>query len=111
MSREAARIGTAASITLRTVITTSETPKWLPVIRVLGGGWWDRRLRNNQFRRLRGAMIDGQGGGKRLAGTLFGCLFMSLLHQVHKRGKVIILVKDVAVAIAPIQDMVNKPTL
>ena len=38
-------------------------------------------------------------------------LFMSLLHQVHKRGKVIILVKDVAVAIAPIQDMVNKPTL
>ena len=36
---------------------------------------------------------------------------MSLLHQVHKRGKVIILVKDVAVAIAPIQDMVNKPTL
>ena len=56
-------------------------------------------------------MIDGQGGGKRLAGTLFGCLFMSLLHQVHKRGKVIILVKDVAVAIAPIQDMVNKPTL
>jgi hypothetical protein len=36
---------------------------------------------------------------------------MSLPHQLHKRGKVIILVKDVAAAIAPIQDMVNKPAL
>jgi len=35
-------------------------------------------------------------------------LFVSLPHQVHKRGEVIILMKDVA--IAPVQDMVNKPT-
>jgi hypothetical protein len=37
-------------------------------------------------------------------------LFVSLPHQVHKRGEVIILMKDIAAAIAPIQDMVNKPT-
>jgi hypothetical protein len=37
-------------------------------------------------------------------------LFVSLPHQVYKRGKVINLVGDVTAAIAPIQDMVNKPT-
>ncbi|HMP71453.1 MAG TPA: hypothetical protein PKA76_19045, partial [Pirellulaceae bacterium] len=37
-------------------------------------------------------------------------LFVSLPHQVHKRGEVIILMKDIVAAIAPVQDMVNKPT-
>ncbi len=37
-------------------------------------------------------------------------LFVSLPHQTHKRSEVIILVKDVTATIAPIQDMVNKPT-
>jgi len=36
--------------------------------------------------------------------------FVSLPHQIHKRREVILLVKDVAAAIAPIQDMINKPT-
>jgi len=34
--------------------------------------------------------------------------FVSLPHQVHKRGEVIILMKDIAAAIAPVQDLVNK---
>ncbi len=37
-------------------------------------------------------------------------LFVSVPHQVHKRGEVIILMKDIAAAIAPVQDVVNKPT-
>ena len=36
--------------------------------------------------------------------------FVSLPHQVHKRGEVVIFMKDVAAAIAPVQDMVNKST-
>jgi hypothetical protein len=36
--------------------------------------------------------------------------FVSLPHQVHKRSEVVIFMKDVTAAIAPIQDMVNKPT-
>ena len=35
-------------------------------------------------------------------------LLVSLQHQVDKRGEVVILVKDVTLAIAPVQDMVNK---
>jgi len=35
---------------------------------------------------------------------------VGLPHQVHKRGEVVILVKDVTAAIAPVQDMVNKTT-
>ena len=35
---------------------------------------------------------------------------VNFLHQVHKCGEVVILVKDVTAAIAPVQDMVNKPT-
>jgi hypothetical protein len=34
-------------------------------------------------------------------------LFMSLSHEVHECRKVIVLVKDVAATIAPIQDMVD----
>lgn len=34
--------------------------------------------------------------------------FIHLPHQLHKRGKLIILVKGVGGAIAPIQDMVKK---
>lgn len=34
----------------------------------------------------------------------------SLPYQVYKRGEVVIFMKDVTAAIAPIQDMVNKPT-
>ena len=37
-------------------------------------------------------------------------LFVSFLHQIHKRGEVVIFVKDVAAAIASIRDVVNKPT-
>ncbi len=37
-------------------------------------------------------------------------LFMSLPHQVHKRGEVIILMKDIIAAIAQVQDVVNKLT-
>ena len=33
---------------------------------------------------------------------------MSLPHQVHKRGEVVILMKDIAAAITPVQDMVKK---
>jgi hypothetical protein len=35
---------------------------------------------------------------------------MSLPHQIHKRGEVIILLENVIAAIAPVQDMVSKPT-
>jgi hypothetical protein len=37
-------------------------------------------------------------------------LFVRLPHQVHKRREVVILMKNIAATIAPIQDMVNKPT-
>lgn len=37
-------------------------------------------------------------------------LFVSLPHQVHKRGEVVILMKDIAATITPVEDMVNKPT-
>lgn len=37
-------------------------------------------------------------------------LLVSLPHQVHKRGEVVILMKDILAAIAPVQYMVNKPT-
>jgi hypothetical protein len=36
--------------------------------------------------------------------------FVSLPHQTHKRGEVIIFMKNVTATIAPVQDMVNKPT-
>jgi hypothetical protein len=35
--------------------------------------------------------------------------FVSLPHT-HKRGEVIILMKDITASIAPVQDMVNGPT-
>ena len=35
---------------------------------------------------------------------------MSLPHQTHKRGEVIIFMKNVTATLAPVQDMVNKPT-
>lgn len=34
---------------------------------------------------------------------------MSLPHQVHNRGEVVILMKDIAAAIAPVQDTAKKP--
>ena len=37
-------------------------------------------------------------------------LLVSLPHQVHKRGKIVIFVEDIAAAIAPVQDMINKTT-
>jgi hypothetical protein len=37
-------------------------------------------------------------------------LLVSLSHKIQKRRKVIVFVKDVTAAIAPVQDMVNKPT-
>jgi hypothetical protein len=39
-----------------------------------------------------------------------GNFLVSLPHQVHKRREVIMLMKDVTAAIAPVHDMVNKPT-
>jgi hypothetical protein len=35
---------------------------------------------------------------------------MSLAHQVHERGEVVVLVKHASMAIAPVEDMVDKPT-
>ena len=35
---------------------------------------------------------------------------VSLSHQVHERGEVVILVKDVTEPVATVQDMVNKTT-
>lgn len=37
-------------------------------------------------------------------------LFVSLPHQVHKRGEVVVLVKDVTEAMSPVQDMADKTT-
>ena len=36
-------------------------------------------------------------------------LFVSIPYQTHKRSEVIIIMKDDAAAIAPVQDIVNKP--
>jgi len=35
---------------------------------------------------------------------------MSVTYQVQERGEVIFLMKDVAAAFAPVQEMLNKPT-
>lgn len=50
-------------------------------------------------------------GHQAIAGQSHWHFFVSLSHEVHKRRKVIILVKDVAAPIAPIQDMVDVPAL